>query len=429
MRIDIRPASATQLSNLVATANNVKTIDLSWVLPVDDPSYRAAQIWVNTVNDVETASLVTTVAGNYYSYTAPDTNGRYFWIRTVNEYNRTDGPFTGPAQATPKLLVTSDIGVFDLATANIINQLTVSKITGLGALATLSSVNASTQVTNLGGLAFADQIAANQIGAGTLAAGVIYAGTINADNITSGTITGRTVRTSSGSTRVEMASDNTLTFYSSGSTKAQIGAGGGNVTCYGSGTIPALYASGGSVAILCDGNFTTNGGTASLGTTTPSGSATLGTSGNAWAGIYSQTAVTVTSDVRAKTDIQDSDLGLDFIMKLRPISYRLAVGRTERVIDPDATGPFLPGQEAKVEIPYEGTRRHYGLPAQNVKEALGDLDAAIWSLDDPTNPDSRQALRYEELIAPLIKAMQEQQKMIERQTARIDALEKRLASA
>jgi hypothetical protein len=137
----------------------------------------------------------------------------------------------------------------------------------------------------------------------------------------------------------------------------------------------------------------------------------------------------VTSDVRAKTDIQDSDLGLDFIMKLRPISYRLAVGRTERVIDPDATGPFLPGQEAKVEIPYEGTRRHYGLPAQNVKEALGDLDAAIWSLDDPTNPDSRQALRYEELIAPLIKAMQEQQKMIERQTARIDALEKRLASA
>lgn len=418
MRIDIRPASATQLSNLRAVANNVKSIDLTWDLPISDPSYRAAQIWVSTINDVNTAALVATVAGNYYSYNSPDLVSRYFWIRTVNEFSRTDGPFTGPANATAKLLMTSDIGEFDLTTAKIIGTLSTGNITGLGALATLNTVDVS-KVNNLGALATADRLYANQIGAGTLAAGVVYAGEIDAAKITAGILTGRTVQTSSGSTRVEMtASNNCLTFYSGGTVKAQVGAGGGNVSCYSSGTIPGVYASG-STGVLCDGGLVVTG-SSSTGSISPSGSASLGDPQRAWSSIYSATAVTVTSDVRAKADIQDSDLGLEFIMKLRPISYRLAVGYVEQFSDPEATGPFLPGQEPKIEVPYEGTRRHYGFPAQNVKEALGEIDAGIWTLADKDDPDSRQALRYEELIAPMVRAMQEM-------SARITELEARLA--
>ena len=75
--------------------------------------------------------------------------------------------------------------------------LTASNITGLGALATLSAVNASTQVTHLGSLAFANTIAADQIGAGQLAAGVVYAGSVLATQITTGTLTAATVNTSS----------------------------------------------------------------------------------------------------------------------------------------------------------------------------------------------------------------------------------------
>lgn len=84
--------------------------------------------------------------------------------------------------------------------------LTASDVSGLGALAVLNQLNlgtqttgqldATTKVTNLGSLAFANSVAANQIGAGTLAAGVIYSGSILASQITTGTLTAATVDTS-----------------------------------------------------------------------------------------------------------------------------------------------------------------------------------------------------------------------------------------
>lgn len=416
MQVDIRPASATQLSNFIATVNNVKTIDLTWTLPVSDSTYRAAQVWVNTVNDVDTATLVATVAGNYYSYTAADTNGRYFWIRTINQYDRADGPFTGPAQATPKLLVTSDIGVFDLATANIINQLAVGKITGLGALATLNAVNASTQVTNLGGLAFANQIYANDIGAGQLAAGVVYAGTINASQVNAGTFTGLTFRTASSGQRIVIdGASNTLQVYNSaGSNVASLGNGGGNLSASAYSTIPAIFATGGgsAAAIQTSGNIIQSSGDATLGQVNPSSSNSysLGDSGHIWTTAYLNSAPVVTSDRRTKTDIEDVPLGLNFIMSLRPVQYKQAVA--ENVVEVTQVKPTRgnPYPAATVSTtPRAGARYHYGLISQEVKEALNaaGVDAGIWTLADPADENSAQALRYEELIAPLIKAVQE----------------------
>lgn len=49
-------------------------------------------------------------------------------------------------------------------------------------------VDANTQVTNLGNLAYINVLAANAIGAGTLSAGVIYTGTLTASQITTGTL-------------------------------------------------------------------------------------------------------------------------------------------------------------------------------------------------------------------------------------------------
>ena len=62
-----------------------------------------------------------------------------------------------------------------------------------------------------------------------------------------------------------------------------------------------------------------------------------------------------------------------------------------------------------------GVRKHYGLIAQEVKEALdkaGVEDFGGWVNQE----DNTQALRYEEFIAPLIKAVQEL-------SARIKAIE------
>jgi hypothetical protein len=123
-----------------------------------------------------------------------------------------------------------------------------------------------------------------------------------------------------------------------------------------------------------------------------------------WKTIYSNTGTINTSDIRLKTSVSESVLGLDFINKLNPVSYKFIEGSKE-VVDGDI-----------VSLP--GSRTHYGLIAQEVKEVLDEsgVDFAGWVLLDKDDENSEQALRYEEFISPLIKAVQEL-------TARVKVLE------
>ena len=60
--------------------------------------------------------------------------------------------------------------------------------------------------------------------------------------------------------------------------------------------------------------------------------------------------------------------------------------------------------------PAQGNRTHYGLIAQEVKaavESAGVADFGGWVLTDLSDDESPQALRYDQFIAPLIKAVQE----------------------
>ncbi|MCK7461117.1 MAG: tail fiber domain-containing protein [Sphingobacterium sp.] len=95
-------------------------------------------------------------------------------------------------------------------------------------------------------------------------------------------------------------------------------------------------------------------------------------------------------------------LGKSFILALNPVSYRWRVGG-QRVIQPciEETPP--------ITEPIPGHRRHWGLLAQEVKAAVdaAGVDFGGWTLDDPNNSESRQGLRYDQFIAPLIKALQE----------------------
>lgn len=112
----------------------------------------------------------------------------------------------------------------------------------------------------------------------------------------------------------------------------------------------------------------------------------LGSSVARWSAIWAATGVIQTSDARHKTDIVPSDLGLDFILALRPVRYRRA--------EEAGAGP-------------SGGRNHYGLIAQEVQAALGGKDFAGHILADPADPLSQQGLRYDAFIAPLVAAVQE----------------------
>ena len=122
---------------------------------------------------------------------------------------------------------------------------------------------------------------------------------------------------------------------------------------------------------------------------------TLGGSGARWSAVWAATGTIQTSDIRQKTDIEPSDLGLDFILALNPVKYRWVTGGNE-------TGEPRPGRRA-----------HYGLLAQEVQAVLGARDFAGHILADRADPDSEQGLRYDSFIAPLISAVQELAKKID----------------
>jgi hypothetical protein len=138
-------------------------------------------------------------------------------------------------------------------------------------------------------------------------------------------------------------------------------------------------------------------GNTGIGTTTPSttlqvaGQITpatdnaydLGDAALRFTAVYAVNGTIQTSDVREKKDVQESDLGLDFIQKLRPVSYRWK-NKTD-------------------------SNLHYGLIAQETQKAIQDSKK---SSQDETivyrNPKrDLYGLNYSELIAPVIKAVQE----------------------
>lgn len=112
-----------------------------------------------------------------------------------------------------------------------------------------------------------------------------------------------------------------------------------------------------------------------------------------------QVGLSITSDRRWKSDIISSDLGLDFIKKLNPVSY------------------FRSNDKLK--------KLEYGFIAQEIEETLtsfGITNSGILTKDD----EGFYSMRYNDLIAPMTKAIQEQQKIIESQETKIQSLEERL---
>lgn len=129
----------------------------------------------------------------------------------------------------------------------------------------------------------------------------------------------------------------------------------------------------------------------------------LGNPTTKWSVVYAQTGTINTSDERQKTEITDSDLGLAFIKKLRPVSYKWKIGQNivNTKIEKDSNGNDV---ETQIISARPGIRKHYGLLAQDVKVALGDSDFGGYIHDVDID---EMGLRYDQFISPLIKAIQE----------------------
>ena len=104
------------------------------------------------------------------------------------------------------------------------------------------------------------------------------------------------------------------------------------------------------------------------------------------------------SDIRIKKDIEDNNIGLDFINDLRTVSYKKK--------PPSEYPQEFKGYNDADTVRKNPDKIHYGFIAQEVKETMdkfGCGDFPIWR----ESKDGMQMIGETELITPLIKAVQE----------------------
>jgi trimeric autotransporter adhesin len=138
--------------------------------------------------------------------------------------------------------------------------------------------------------------------------------------------------------------------------------------------------------------------------------------GNSSTTTYCYGSVQDRSDLRDKTDVQDTKLGLDFINQLRPVQFRWDYRDDYNKSDNSVDFNNLVHDGSK-----KRNRLHCGLIAQEVKQVMKDIDQDWAGLQwHAFNGEGKDCftIGYQELFGPMIKAIQEL-------TARVDALEHR----
>ena len=181
-------------------------------------------------------------------------------------------------------------------------------------------------------------------------------------------------------------------------------AGGGNTT----GTFNTLVGHQSSVS---SNNFSNCGAFGSNASVNASNKIRIGdgfvttVEGNGWS---------LPSDGRFKTNVQENVPGLDFILELRPVSYQSDVLKFYKHIRPKSyrsndpkTENFFKTQQ-NIEPPIQT-----GFIAQEVEAAAKKLGFNFNGVIKPTNPQDNYGISYALMVVPVIKAIQEQQEIIE----------------
>ncbi len=118
------------------------------------------------------------------------------------------------------------------------------------------------------------------------------------------------------------------------------------------------------------------------------------------------------SDARFKKNIKEDVKGLDFILKLRPVTYQLNLDTIDSYLKiPDSISKGKNNELLKFRKLKE-KEIQTGFIAQEVEAAAKKSNFEFSGIDKPKNKNDYYGLRYAEFVVPLVKAVQEQQKEI-----------------
>jgi hypothetical protein len=178
-------------------------------------------------------------------------------------------------------------------------------------------------------------------------------------------------------------------------------------TCIGHQASPGAAARNNSIALAGNGNL-------------PVGADNMVRIGNAAMGsIGGQVGWTTVSDARSKQDVREEVIGIDFIMKLRPVTFAYDVDAENEVCGISDSVSW----NSKYDIE---KIRFSGFIAQDVEKAADECGYSFSGVDKPKSEGALYGLRYAEFTVPLVKAVQEQQTLINQQAEIIQKQEERI---
>ncbi|MBL7711482.1 MAG: tail fiber domain-containing protein [Chitinophagaceae bacterium] len=173
-----------------------------------------------------------------------------------------------------------------------------------------------------------------------------------------------------------------------------------------------------------------NGGTAGLsnticigynsgGISKVSNRTEIGNTSMSWIG--GQVSWSTYSDRRIKKDIRENVPGLEFIKKLKPVTYHIDAHKQYQLLAANGKTDTAQWKEKYAIEDIVQT----GFVAQDVAEAAKAVHYDFSGVQVPVNESELLSVRYADFVVPLVKAMQEQQALIEKLEQRIAELEKK----
>jgi len=151
------------------------------------------------------------------------------------------------------------------------------------------------------------------------------------------------------------------------------------------------------------------------------------------------------SDSRMKKNIKENIKGLDFILKLRPVSFQIDAQKLDKYLrtkvnvianskDTDISERELNRQDASKKeyqkyLAKKSKIRYTGFIAQEVEKIIEETKFEFSGLVKPSHNRDHYSLRYAEFVVPLVKGMQEQQELIkelERKAKETDKLKEQI---
>jgi hypothetical protein len=145
--------------------------------------------------------------------------------------------------------------------------------------------------------------------------------------------------------------------------------------------------------------------------------------------IEGQVDWTFPSDGRFKYNVNDLGIsGLDFIEKLRPVTYQFDNKKFEEHLIQNFPDSIKQKRLQEFQFSRESAPVQTGFIAQEIEQACNELNFSFSGLHLPQNETDNYGLAYGSFVPLLVKGMQEQQAQIESQQTQITGYQDRIQS-